>query len=107
MLMMLCVRLQVRPFIRTEETKSKIVFLSGSDRAAALHEHIPSQVSINRIRCTASTGANSHRKYASKRFDVSLERVIKWWEVIAQRSGRRAGATELCLRAWRAIDPEK
>ncbi|CAK0773781.1 hypothetical protein CVIRNUC_004101 [Coccomyxa viridis] len=34
----------VRPFIRTEETKSKIVFLSGSDRAAALHEHIPPQV---------------------------------------------------------------
>ena len=47
--MMLCVRLQVRPFIRTEETKSKIVFLSGSDRAAALHEHIPPQVSHSRI----------------------------------------------------------
>ena len=43
--MMLYVRLQVRPFIRTEETKSKIVFLSGSERAAALHEHIPPQVS--------------------------------------------------------------
>ena len=62
--MMLYMRLQVRPFIRTEETKSKIVFLSGSDRAAALHEHIPPQVRVDCICGTASTGANSHQKYA-------------------------------------------
>ena len=64
--MMLRVRLQVRPFIRTEETKSKIVFLSGCDRAAALHEHIPPQVSNHRIWSTASTGTDSHRECASK-----------------------------------------
>ena len=65
-LMMLCVRLQVRPFIRTEETKSKIVFLSGLEREIALHEHIPPQVSHSRIWCTTLTGADSHVKYATK-----------------------------------------
>ncbi len=34
---------QVRPFIRTEETRSKIVFLSGAARQEALQQGIPPQ----------------------------------------------------------------
>ena len=34
---------QVRPFIRTEETRSKIVFLSGAARQEALQQSIPPQ----------------------------------------------------------------
>ena len=35
---------QVRPFIRTEETRSKILFLSGQARVEALQQSIPPQV---------------------------------------------------------------
>jgi hypothetical protein len=34
----------VRPFIRTDETRNKIVFLSGRDREEALHSSIPPHV---------------------------------------------------------------
>lgn len=36
--------LQVRPFIRTDETRNKIVFLSGRDREEALRSTIPQHV---------------------------------------------------------------
>lgn len=36
--------MQVRPFIRTDETRNKIAFLSGREREGALHSTIPQHV---------------------------------------------------------------